>query len=615
MTELLLCLAALAVGPVLYQISRTKASTYAFFDGFVLVGVGSLLCFDILPDTVAALGLWAIPVSIFGFIFPHFLEHRLGSLPVSPRTILSGLIIAGLIIHQLFDGVALSLPSAHDTTAHAKDGGHDHTRYGLTLIAIAVILHQVPKGFLLWEISRKAGGWKAAVVVIGGLLGVTMTGFLAGEPVLDLIRHDVVLGFQAFVAGGLLHVVVHHVSGTSLPHEHRRIALWGGIGALTATAGFALLPHVHGVEPLSDKAEELRAAFLHFWLDSAPSILLGFAASGLLQAFVSLRALAWLGGRNRVSQALRGITFGMPLPICSCGVTPVYKTLIERGVPPAAAVSFLIATPEIGVDSFFLSLGLLGPQVTAIRLAMAFVVAFLAACILSGPFSKTTSPGKAPEGKECWSDGRGSFSFKLRAAARHGFVDLVDHLGAWILAGIAVAALIEPYWKEDWLAGMPAGLEVVLFALLGLPMYVCASGATPMAAALLVKGISPGAVLAFLITGPTTNVTTIGILGRVHGARRALAFPLTVFGLAVACGLLIDFLFPRVSLPHTAAGAETSPSLLAQVCAVALATLIIASILRSGPRRFLGKLSGEESLGQVEDEGGAARGHDHAHAH
>ena len=154
MTELLLCLLALLCGPLLYQLARARRNTYAFFDGFVLVAVGGIVLIEILPGKFQALGIIALPVAIAGFIFPHALEHWLDSLPVSPRTILSGLIVAGLIIHQLLDGAAL------------RSGDE---ALGLSALAMAVILHQLPKGFLLWDIARKAKGAAAAALVVLGL--------------------------------------------------------------------------------------------------------------------------------------------------------------------------------------------------------------------------------------------------------------------------------------------------------------------------------------------------------------------------------------------------------------------------------------------------------------
>ncbi len=603
--DLALCTAALLLGPIVYQLTRAKRSTYAFVDGFVLVGVGGLVLFEILPHSFSTVGWSMVPVAAFGFVFPHFLEHRLNSLPVSPRTILSTLIILGLVIHQLLDGAALSRPGEHD---HAEE-------YALTTLGIAVILHQVPKGFLLWEISRKAGGLRAAIIVLLGLVGATTMGFLLGERIFGLVESSAVVYFQVFVAGGLLHVVVHHVSGGAEGAPLSSQAFWSGAGALAALGLLVWLPHSHWVETPGGHDPAFRSALIELTLESAPAILLGFLAAGLLQAFVSLKNLQWFQGSNSLTSALRGVVLGIPLPICSCGVTPLYHTLIRRGVPAAAAVSFLIATPEIGLDSFFLSLRLLGGRITLIRLAMAFLVALLTAVVLSKLYSRVKG---GEEGSAAAQRGLDSidetFSKKLRSAIRYATTDLVDHLGAWIAAGLVLAALCEPLIQPSWIASLPRGVDVAVLALLGLPIYVCASGATPLAAVLLSKGVSVGAVLAFLITGPTTNVTTLGILSRLHGRNRALALPLTVFALSVGLGLVANWL-SGASAPSGLEAEAHAHGGLEQACAIVLLGLLGSSVLRIGPRRFLGSLMGETSLGDSGEEENRATSHGHSHSH
>jgi len=593
LTELIVCLFALALGPLLYQLSNARFQSYAFLDGFVLVAVGGLVLLEILPRTVISIGVPAVAVAVLGFLLPHFVEHRLGSLPVSPRTILSGLIILGLIVHQLLDGAALQVPDPE---------GHLHT---LSTLGIAVILHQVPKGFLLWELAKKARGSLAAVVVIAGLLAATVAGYLVGKPVLNLLAHHSLDYFQAFVGGGLLHVVVHHVS-LGVEGEPRSVrAFWSGAGALAAVASFAFLPEVHileegprFLEPVSQGTLDFRTTFLHLALESAPPILLGFLTAGLIQALIPAGPLLWFRGRNRFSEALRGIVLGIPLPVCSCGVTPIYHTLIHRGVPAAAAIAFLIATPEIGVDSFFLSLSLLGWKVTVIRLAMAFTVAFFASSILAGLYRKVLpAEGLPPEEdiEERLLSRDGTLK-KFGRALHYAFGELVDDIGVWLVAGLALAALAEPYLNPSWFLGLPQGLDVVFMALVGLPVYVCASGATPLAAVLLSKGISTGAVLAFLITGPTTNVTTLGILSRLHGWRRAMALPVTLFVLCVAIGVGINAVAPHLQ-ERTVQEITSEPhGFLEATSAIFLSLLLALSILRLGPRRFLGKIGGGGEL-------------------
>jgi hypothetical protein len=174
------------------------------------------------------------------------------------------------------------------------------------------------------------------------------------------------------------------------------------------------------------------------------------------------------------------------------------------------------------------------------------------------------------------------------------------------VAGIALAALAEPYLDPAWFSGLPRGADVVLLALVGLPVYVCASGATPLAAVLLSKGVSVGAVLAFLITGPTANITTLGILSRLHGPRRAAALPIVVLVLSVVLGFAANAVVPAEQRQIMDEIRAHEHGAFAQICGLLLVFLVGLSVLRQGPRGFLRRLKGGD--------GGAPPEKDHCHS-
>jgi uncharacterized membrane protein YraQ (UPF0718 family) len=399
-----------------------------------------------------------------------------------------------------------------------------------------------------------------------------------------------------------------------VPAAEGRFTLWSGVGALLSLAGLLALS---GALPAPGGAGAERGfgdAFLDIAVESAPWILLGFAAAGAFQALIPRVIFSWVQARGRMSQALRGIALGLPLPLCSCGVVPVYLSLLKKGVPPAAALAFLVATPEIGIDSVFLSSSLLGIEITLIRLTMAFLIALAVGLTLARTFEKIQKAGQidqlalpperpAPRNLE----------EKLREALRFGGREIVDHTGAWLLVGIALAAVLEPYVKAEWLSQIPRGVDVLLFSLVGLPLYVCASGATPLAAVLLHKGISTGAVLALLITGPSTNITTFGILKRYHGAKGALLFAGWVYAFSIAIGFAINFLFPRSSAPIRQLPPHELHGPGAWVCLGLVAVLFAGSLIRLGPRGFLATLG--EGLAGPEALGGEPAPHGHPHDH
>ena len=173
---------------------------------------------------------------------------------------------------------------------------------------------------------------------------------------------------------------------------------------------------------------------------------------------------------------------------------------------------------------------------------------------------------------------------------RTGFAEMVDHTAPWILVGLIVAALLGPLLEGSWMTRLPAGLDVLLFAAIGLPLYVCASASTPLVGVLVAAGVSPGAGLALLITGPATNMATIGILSRLHGARFANSFAVVMVIAAVAVGLVVNALLPASSMPVMSRASLEQTTTLELFSVLALAALYAASVLRRGARGFLSEL-------------------------
>jgi hypothetical protein len=251
-------------------------------------------------------------------------------------------------------------------------------------------------------------------------------------------------------------------------------------------------------------------------------------------------------------------------------------------------MAFLVATPEIGVESVLLSFSLLGVELTAVRLVAAALVALLAGWVVGRTVKVTASPfAMAMAGKAPAAPGWGR---RLWTALRYGFVDVVEDTAPWILVGVAIAAALDPAYLAPWVSRLPAGLDVLLFALLGIPVYVCASAATPLAAAFILIGVSPGAALAFLLSGPATNVTTFGVLSGLHGRRTSLLFGGFILVLTVGLGLLINLTVGAVTVPIAKL---PGPEQAAWWAWAALALVLLAfgrAVLRMGPRAFVGTI-------------------------
>jgi uncharacterized membrane protein YraQ (UPF0718 family) len=352
----------------------------------------------------------------------------------------------------------------------------------------------------------------------------------------------------------------------------------GVLGAL-----LVLLLHLLQREPVSPLG--VSATFLSLALDSAPALLLAFVAAGVAYAFIPAAGLSWLRRGGALRQAGAGMLLGLPLPVCSCGVVPLYQGLVKQGVPTAAAVAFLVATPELGIDAVLLSLPLLGAGFTLVRVGAAVVVAVVVALLLARRFGASAPRRVLPQAPAA-----APAVSRWRLAVQTGAGEVVDHTAPWILVGLAVAALLAPLLDGSWITRLPPVVDVLVFAALGVPLYICASASTPLVAVLVAAGVSPGAGLALLITGPATNVATFGVLARMHGRPFATAFAVAMTACSVVLGVLVNRLLPTLAFPAVGAADPERHGVWAWIALVVVTLLVLGSVARRGPRAFVGEL-------------------------
>lgn len=325
----------------------------------------------------------------------------------------------------------------------------------------------------------------------------------------------------------------------------------------------------------------------------SPYILLGFLIAGLLHVFVRpstmARHLAGRGWKPVVKAALLGI----PLPLCSCGVLPTAVSLRRQGASRAAATSFLIATPQTGVDSIAATYSLLGLPFALIRPVAALAGAFAGGIAVD----KTASGDMADDIAEC-TDGCNTdaaeadelptgFFARLGAALKYGLVDMVASVGKWLVIGLVVAALITVFIPDSLFMGLSdypllAMLAVVAVAV---PMYVCATGSIPIALSLMAKGLSPGIAFVMLMAGPAANFASIMILGRTLGRRATAVYVGSVVVTAIAFGLAIDLLLPAswfaVGNAATAACHSHAFGIFDTACSALLVGLLIYAAIKN----------------------------------
>ena len=317
--------------------------------------------------------------------------------------------------------------------------------------------------------------------------------------------------------------------------------------------------------------------------ESAPYLLIGFALAGLLKAIVPEDKVYKHLGDNRFKSVTLASLFGIPLPLCSCSVLPVATSLRRSGASKGATTSFLISTPETGLDSIGITYALLDPIMTVARPLGAFATAVFTGSVVNFVVRRgwdgDAETSAAAQDNAAHDDGHdhghdhsavytpggiGGRSVRevTRDSVSYAFGPLLDDLTSWLIIGLLVSGLIAILVPEDFFGSViPAGfVSSVLMLLIGTPMYICAAAATPVAATLIAKGLDPGAALVLLLVGPATNATTIAIIARLLGRRVLVLHLIGVTGSALLLGLLINFVYNYFAVDLTAIVAQVVES-------------------------------------------------------
>ena len=297
---------------------------------------------------------------------------------------------------------------------------------------------------------------------------------------------------------------------------------------------------------------------------------------------------------------LKGAIIGAPLPLCSCGVIPTALAIRKAGASKGATASFLVATPETGVDSISYSIAVLGPLFAVFRPIGALLSAVVTGILVRVMDTESTVPENAAAtggcggGKSKEAPGRAveqPLGTKLKSALTYGYGQMVADTGKWLAIGLVAAAVITTYVPQSFFLQWGDGLlAMLIMVVVGLPMYICATASTPVAASLLFAGISPGAALVFLLTGPATNIATIGVIREHLGTRSMLAYLIGVIATAIVCGLMLNQLFAVFGWSlqlHIMDHGETWP-LWRQVMAVVLTLLVVRVLVTP----YFGRLFG-----------------------
>ena len=286
----------------------------------------------------------------------------------------------------------------------------------------------------------------------------------------------------------------------------------------------------------------------------APYLLLGFLLAGLMHAFIPRQIYSQYLSQPNFRSVLLAALFGVPLPLCSCGVLPTAMGLRREGGSKGATVSFLIATPQTGIDSIIATYSLMGLPFAIIRPIVAFITAIFGGALVNrfepqSTLSANEANTAKTEGCACSTQCNESESFlqRMRSALTYGYVEMMADIGKWLVIGLIVAGMITSLVPDTWFEVFKDNsmLSILLVLAISVPMYVCATGSIPIAVALMLKGLTPGTALVLLMAGPACNVASLLVINKVMGRRTLLLYLLAIVGGAIGFGLGIDYLLPR----------------------------------------------------------------------
>jgi uncharacterized protein len=298
--------------------------------------------------------------------------------------------------------------------------------------------------------------------------------------------------------------------------------------------------------------------------------------------FISARTVERHLGSKGFWSVFKASLFGVPLPLCSCGVIPVAMSLYKHGASRGAVISFLLSTPQTGVDSIFVTYSLLGPVFAIFRPLAAFVTGLFGGTLVN-TFDQNIAEQNQPCAEDCCDDTKKEN--RLLKALRYGFLVLPADIGKAMLIGLVIAAVISATIPDDFFAVyLAAGgglLAMVVMMAIGIPMYVCATASVPIAAALIEKGLNPGAAMVFLMTGPATNAAAFTTLWSILGRKTALLYLLSVVVCAFAAGFVLDLIYRGVPKEGICAHGWMLPDWFGNLCAIILLAVLGWAILNN----------------------------------
>lgn len=365
---------------------------------------------------------------------------------------------------------------------------------------------------------------------------------------------------------------------------------------------------------------EILKAFAGFLMEASPFMLLGLFFAGLLKAFLPDDIVKKHIGGNTRGGVLKASAFGVPIPLCSCGVVPAAAGIRKQGAGKGPVVSFLVSTPETGVDSIAITWAMLGPVMAVIRPVAAFLTALFTGSLVNifdrdkkdkeididllgtscGCSSVTCSAKPEPikilpmEKSSCGCEAHGTeegYIEKFKKGMKFAFVELTGDIAVWFIIGVVFAAGISVFITPEMVNTVSAKSSLLimgLMLLISVPLYVCATSSTPIAAAFLMTGISPGAALVFLLAGPATNAASFSVISKIIGKKSAMIYLLGIIISSLIIGLATDYIFSLTGykiVPVSGEAGEGMGYMVQLVSTIILSAFLIYPILKNVSKR------------------------------
>jgi uncharacterized membrane protein YraQ (UPF0718 family) len=313
----------------------------------------------------------------------------------------------------------------------------------------------------------------------------------------------------------------------------------------------------------------------------APYLLLGFFVAGVLGAFVPVSFIENHLGKRGIWQIMKASLLGVPIPLCSCSVIPVTASLRRHGATKGAAISFLTSTPQTGVDSIAATWGLLGPVFATFRVVVAFITGVLCGVMVEAFTPPGEDSANGCDDEHCPSCNPKKGAHRWGQVFTYGFGVLPRDIGRALLGGIIVSGLLGALVPADFFTRYLSSewLSMLAVLCLGIPLYVCSTGSIPIALAMIGMGLSPGAALVFLITGPATNAATIATVLKTMGRQVVAIYLITLAGCSLAAGWLLNRILTAQIITEQIHQHAASAGRFEQICALILTGLLLSAVL------------------------------------